>query len=244
MNVLRRFLLLAALLLFPLGAWAYEVAEVPEGRTLSGTVTFKGTPPKSTQVLITKDPETCGHGERIVEEVRVSEDGRLQGAVVYLDGVERGKGWDPPEEGYVLDQRECRFLPEVLIVPRGEKLTITNSDTVPHNIHAYEVIGRARRGLFNIAQPQPGRIEKELKVRSSPIVKVECDLHNFMHGWVFVASTPYTAWTDSQGQFLLADVPPGHYVLKAWHPVLGEKEAEVVVQAGKTSTISLEFAAP
>ena len=115
---------------------------------------------------------------------------------------------------------------------------------MPHNIHAYEVIGRARRSLFNMAQPQPSTITKAISPRNAPTVKVECDLHNFMEGWLFVAQTPYVALVDANGRFSLRDIPPGTYTLKAWHPTLGTKEVEVRVEAGQATTASLTFGAP
>jgi hypothetical protein len=38
-----------------------------------------------------------------------------------------------------------------------------------------------------------------------------------MSAYVFVTETPYFAVSDKQVRFLIPDVPPGRYVLKAWH---------------------------
>lgn len=227
----------------PATAQAYEIIDVQDAGSVEGRVMFVGTPPPPRKLLITKDPEVCGGGERVIEDVSVTEEGGLRNVVVYLNGIEHGKAWETVSAQPLLNQRGCRFLPEIAIVPKGKPLAVTNSDPVPHNIHAYEVIGRARRSLFNMAQPQPGTITKSITPRTAPMVKVECDLHNFMEGWVFVAETPYTTLVDAEGKFTLSEIPPGSYTLKAWHPTLGMQEAEVQIESGKTSSASFEFSA-
>lgn len=243
MSLIKLLVLCGIVMLRPSLGQAYEVVELREGGTVQGTVRFRGVPPAPKKILITKDPGVCGAGERVIEEINVTEGGGLRNVVVYLDGIGQGKRWEDALRQAALDQRGCRFLPYIAVVPKGKELAITNSDPVPHNIHTYEVIGRARRSLFNVAQPQQGTITKPISPRSAPTVKVECDLHNFMEGWIFVAETPYTTLVDEEGRFSLNGIPQGTYRLKAWHPTLGEKEAEVVIQVGKTSAVSLEFAA-
>lgn len=244
MNLTRLFLLAAIVLFFPALGWTYEVRDVRDGGSVLGTVRFTGTPPAPRKLLIAKDPEACGTGERVIEDVSISESGGLRNVVVYLEGIVQGKAWDISAEGVTLDQRGCTFRPGILIVPKANELAITNSDPVLHSIHAYEVIGRARRSLFNIAQPLPGTITKLVNPQRSSTVKVECDLHNFMEGWLFVAETPYVTLADDEGRFSLRDIPPGTYTLKAWHPTLGEKEAKVEIQAREESSLSLEFTPP
>jgi hypothetical protein len=43
---------------------------------------------------------------------------------------------------------------------------------------------------------------------------------------------PYFAVTDENGNFTIADVPPGSYTLAVWHERLGEKSQPVTVAAG------------
>lgn len=244
MRPIRLYMLWMVFLFVPSVGQAYEATEVHNGGSIQGTVTFTGAAPPARKLLITKDPEVCGTGERVIDDVSVTEEGGLRNVVVYLNGIEHGKAWETVSAKPLLNQQGCRFLPEIVIVPKGQELAITNSDPVPHNIHTYEVTGRARRSLFNIAQPQPSTITKALTPRQGQAVKVECDLHNFMEGWLFVAETPYTALVDVEGRFELNKIPPGMYTLKAWHPTLGTQETEVQVEAGKTKAVSLEFRQP
>ena len=60
-----------------------------------------------------------------------------------------------------------------------------------------------------------------------------------MKGWWIVAETPYTVISDKDGNYSIADIPPGTYTLKLWHEVLGESEQTVVIKANESTEISV-----
>ena len=72
-------------------------------------------------------------------------------------------------------------------------------------------------------------------------VNVGCDVHGWMSAYVVVAKSPYYAVTRDGGQFELDQVPPGRYHLKVWQETLGEMEKEIVVEAGKPTTVEFSF---
>lgn len=233
---------LAGLLVIPSAAAAYEVAPVAEAGSLTGKVLFKGEVAKPKRMLIAKNKEVCGEGYREVVEVAVNNNGALTNTVVIIDGIAKGKAWGAQQQKLLMDQRGCRFIPPMMVVPKGGELDILNSDPVLHNIHTYEIIGSARRTLFNVSQPiQGSTITKPLKLRSGEWVKVECDAHDFMHAWMFAASHPYVAVSDDDGRFAISGIPPGRYKVRALHPVLGVKEGEVTVPAKGKAEITFEF---
>ena len=183
--------------------------------------------------------------------LELAEDGKgLQNVVVYIANINQGKDWNKPKEGYLLNQEGCRFIPNFFAVPKGEQLRILNSDPTLHNIHTYEIIGRARRTLFNIGQPEKGfEFTKSIRPRRGNVVKIECDAHNFMHAWIFVPTNPYFALVknkgkelvNKEGEYKIEDIPAGTYTVKAWHPTLGMKESEVTLTAGQKMTLNFEF---
>lgn len=221
---------------------AYEVSPPTGGAIVTGKIVFKGAVPTPKKLLITKDEDVCGKGSVERREIDVTKDGGLRHVVVFLEGVAKGKPWQKPSEGFVVDQKKCTFLPYLQVVPRGAELAIVNSDPVLHNIHPYELIGGARRTLFNVGQPIQGqRVTKTVKPRSGSVVRIECDAHNWMLGWMFVADSPYAAIVGDDGSFKIDDIPPGKYKLNAWHPFLGTVEREVNLPAGARQQIVLEF---
>ena len=225
----------------PTLAAGYDVVSVADGGTVSGKVLFKGEAPKPKRMLITKNKEVCGEGEREIVEVAVK-GGALGHAVIVIDGIEKGKAWMQPQQKPLLDQKGCRFIPDLMIVPRDADLDILNSDPVLHNIHTYEIIGAARRTLFNFGQPDQGKkLSKPVKLRQGEWVKVECDAHDFMHAWMYAAKSPYVAVTGEDGSFSIGDVPPGKYKVRALHPTLGAKEGELTVPAKGRAEITLEL---
>ncbi len=210
----------------------YKEVEVKDGGTISGKVEVDGAKAETEGFLISKDPEVCGTGERQINWVRVKGKALLD-AVVYLEKVDAGKAFPAEAKKIMLDQKKCEFLPYLHVMANGGQLEAVNSDPVTHNIHTYELIGRARRSVINVSQSEQGnKITKKIRLRKGVAMKVECDVHNFMHSFVFVAKNPYYAVVDDKGAFTIADVPPGKYVVKSWHGRLGEKEMSVEVGAG------------
>jgi hypothetical protein len=231
--------ILVGALLAASGALAYEVTQVSGGGKVAGKVTFKGAAPAPKVLPITKDNAVCGSGNREIVEVQ-AKGGNLAGAVVYVAKIDKGKAWGDAEKA-VLDQKGCRFTPEVLVVRKDTDLTIRNSDPVLHNIHTYEIIGTVRRTMFNVGQPDKGDMKQPVKMKRSNAIKIECDAHDFMHAWAFAADSPYVAVTRDDGSFAIDNLPAGDYELKAWHPVLGEKSATVNVKGGAAASASFEF---
>jgi hypothetical protein len=74
------------------------------------------------------------------------------------------------------------------------------------------------------------------------IIKVTCDAHPWMTGWLVVTDHPFVAVTDERGAFKIDGVPPGSYQLQIWHERLPARAADVAVRAGEETRVSVEMA--
>jgi hypothetical protein len=237
---------MASALFLPVNAAAYKVIEVTNGGTITGKVTFSGSEAdakKHTKVYtITKDTDVCGTGKREVNYVRVN-NGALNDVVVYLKKVRKGKAWVEEEKNTTIDQKGCEFLPFFTVMANKGKLTATNSDPVAHNIHTYEIIGRAKKTKINVSQPgQNSEVTKTIKLKRGAGMKVECDQHDFMHSFVFVAKNPYYAVVAEDGTYTIENVPPGKYKVNAWHGYLKDpKLQKIKIGAGETKTVNFNY---
>jgi len=219
----------------------YEVMAVSDGATLSGRVVFHGDVPPARRLLVTKDEEVCGFGYIERHEVAVGAEGALEGAVVYIERITRGKEW-VDQSRRVVDQKDCSFQPNMLVAPRWAEMDIVNSDPVLHNIHAWELMADRGRTLFNLGQPPEKEvITQPLRPRRGNHIRLECDAHDFMQGWIFAADSPYAVATGDDGIFVLEDVPPGEYTIKVWHPFLGMAEQVVTLSPGQMSDLGFDL---
>lgn len=224
-------------------AGGYEVVAVEGAATLTGRIAFEGRVPRARRSFITKDIEVCGAGYRERQEVELGDDGGLRNVVVTIEGIARGKAWPEHDDHYQLSQEGCLFAPHVQVVRSGQELDILNPDPVLHNVHAFELIGDAQRTLFNYGQPpEEPVITTPVRPRRGHEIRVECDAHDFMLGWIWAADTPYTVLVDENGRFTIDGVPPGTYTVRAWHPYLGTQEQEVTLESGATGQATFTFA--
>jgi plastocyanin len=239
MNIQFRHLLMTAvtfvfMVFLSYSASAYEETKVSNGGSVKGKVTYSGTVPMRT-VVPTKNKDICG-GVRKDPLIIVGKDKGVKDAVVFIKGITKGKAWKRPSKTPELDNKKCRFVPHVQVVPIGEKIAIVNSDPHLHNTHSF-LDGKT---VFNVALPfQGARVERPLK--KAGIVRVECDVHGWMRGWIYVADNPYYSITSEKGSFDMSDVPPGDYTLVVWQEHTGMIEKQVSVTGGKTVTINIEL---
>jgi hypothetical protein len=214
-------------------ALAYEETTVSDGGTIQGKIVYQGSVP-TRKIITTKDQDVCG-SIREEPEIIVGADKGVKDAVVYLVEVAKGKPWPalaaPPE----LDNIKCTFEPRVQVMPAG-KLIVVNSDPVLHNTHGYY----GKRTAFNLALPNKDQaLEAELERAGT--VKVDCDAHGWMLGWVYVVDNPYYAITGEDGSFTIGDVPPGDYTLVVTHEFTGPTEIPVTVAAGAPTDVPVEL---
>jgi hypothetical protein len=196
------------------GQGNYQVVSVTDGGTITGTVKWSGPQPHLTKLPITKDPQICDPESaktRDLERLIIGPQGGVANTVVYLKDVSRGKAFDLPEQRRFLDQKHCRYEPHILLVPQNALLQMKSSDATLHTIH---MDGAAS---YNLPFPFPNQtITRDM---SSPgLVNLKCNGgHVWMNAEMFVAPHPYYAVTDESGKFELTNVPPGQYVIVAWH---------------------------
>ena len=215
-------------------AVAYDEGAVTGGGSIEGQVLYKG-PVQTRKIIPNKDVEVCG-GIRDEPLIQVGPDQAVENAVVYLVDAAKGKAW-PAESSKPaeLDNLKCRFVPEVQVIRAGP-LVVINSDPVLHNTHGYY----GKRTAFNMALPNQGqRIPTELTRAGT--VRVDCDAHGWMEGWIYVVDNPYYAITGADGKFSITDVPPGSYTLVASQSLTGPIQQPVTVTAGKPTNLTIEL---
>lgn len=244
-------------------AMAYDVADVPHGGTVVGRVAFHGDPPAPRVFEVEKDPDLCG-AERQLTDVAVRE-GWLQGAVVVLEGVTKGKPFadrsfkeDPPGEGKFeyaagdtlsleVRAKKCSWGPFTGVLAPDQPIRFQNEDPVKHTLHTYVTIGHKGLVLRTIhnrdISPHAAfdRAFTARKLNDSHVVKLTCDRHNFMQNWLYVVETPYFSISNQDGAFTIDHVPPGRYQLLAWHPTLGLQRQAVTVEADQTVDADFTF---
>src|SRR3989442_967577 len=106
--------------------------------------------------------------------------------------------------------------------PRLEPIHVNkNPDPILHNTHGFHAGAAGSAGkltVFNLALPNAGQvIEITRKLVKPGPVRVLCDAHTHMFGWLYVHDSPYVAVTDERGAFRIDGVPPGRYRVTMWH---------------------------
>ncbi len=211
------------------GQAGYSVQKF-DGGTISGKVLWVGKPVHPQKIGVTVNRSACGNMKEIYP-VQV-EQGGVVDAVVWLDNATHGKAFDYPKA--ILDQKGCMFVPPVVLMGPG-KLEVLNSDKVTHNVHIYARFNRESNHMM-----APGSSPVELTLMRPETIKVACDIHSWMKGYIVVAKNPYYAVTTAGGAFTLTDVPPGTYQIKVWQPKFGIRTEQVTVQADKTSAVTFK----
>jgi plastocyanin len=216
------------------GFWAGAYGAAAAG-TLKGTVRSSGPLAASKKFPVTIDQYLCGK-EKISEELLVSPNQGIKNAVVALQGVRPGSKAPKMPASVKMDQQACTFVPRVVVVPVGGTVEFLNSDRLLHNVRS----DGKENPPFNRAQPHARTIA--IAFRSPEILRVDCDLHSWMRGWVVVSEHPFYVVTNADGEFAFDNIPPGKYTLHVWHEVLGRMSEEVTVAESGVRQVTVSMA--
>lgn len=202
-----------------------------------GRVRFEGQAPKPMPINMSADP-TClkQHPGPTSERVIAGAEGGLQNVIIFIQSGLGDRTFDTPAEAVVIDQKGCMYQPHVIALRANQKLRVTNSDPVTHNIHPTPANNRE----WNKAQP-PGSTVEDSFAREEIAIPIKCNVHPWMRSYVAVFKHPFFAVTPADGSFTLRDVPPGDYVVAAWHEKLGTQTQKVTIAPGESKTLEFVF---
>jgi hypothetical protein len=193
---------------------SYRVISVSDAGTISGTVKWSGPLPRNLEFPVSKDPQICdpdSHKTVNLERLIVGPEGGVANTIVYLKDVSAGKPFELPEQRRHLDQKHCRYIPHILLVPQNAVLSMQSSDATLHTIH---MDGAAS---YNLPFPFPNQVSSR-NMPTAGLVHLRCNGgHVWMNAEMMVVPHPYYAVTDESGRFEFTDVPPGTYQIVAWH---------------------------
>jgi plastocyanin len=212
------------------------VSGAAAGASITGTVVVSGRVPDQRKVPVTIDQYVCGT-DKDAGDLLVSPHKGLRNAVVWIENPPAGAGEPAPAAKVEMDQNGCVFVPRVVVVPAGGTVDFLNSDRLLHNIHATPKLNVS----FNRTQPKSRTIP--VTFARPEIVRINCDLHSWMVGWVVVAAHRYYAITGADGQFAFDDLPPGQYKLTVWHERLGTVETSATVGGTQPPRVTIEMKA-
>ena len=222
------------------GEMAAVVDEATAG-SISGSIAFDGVAPEQMAIDMSEE-EVCAEKHTMAptaETVVVNDNGTLRHVFVYVKSGLEGMSFPVPSEPVVLDQNGCRYVPHVFGLQAGQDLAIKNSDGILHNINAKPEVNRG----FNISQPVEMETKRQFRA-AEVMVPLECDVHGWMYAFVGVLDHPYHSVSGADGSFSLSPLPPGTYVIEAWHEAYGTQTQEVTVGANEDVELSFTFAEP
>ncbi len=115
-----------------------------------------------------------------------------------------------PNETHI-DQRLETFVPLVTIVPRNGRVVFANSDDTTHQVYSFSATKQFEITLARGASSPP------IVFPNVGVAALGCNIHDNMIAYVFVADSPWTALTGTDGRAVIEDVPPGNYQAQVWH---------------------------
>lgn len=248
-------------------ASTYKIAEVREGGSITGKVTLKGPvpEPRAFPIVLYAFGEFCkkisdGSGHVLLREFNVDQEGGLQDAVIAVQGVKAGKPfrrtknqfvavncmfhpYDVPEsEQFDLhDGKLVHVHPLVHVMRNHRPVYVQNRDPILHNGQVYQK-ERGNR-VLNFSLPvsdalNGGYIHFERGMRIAQII---CGMHEYMQTWGWMVDNPYYAKTRRGGGFQIDEIPPGTYLVTAWHPHMKPIEKVLTIPPGGEIAIDFEF---
>lgn len=205
--------------------------------TIVGHVRSMGAIPANPVIRMGVDP-VCASMARATRQVQQfvirNADGGLANAFVKLDGTYPAT--PVPSQPITIAQQNCVYGPRMVAGRVGQTLMIVNRDMTLHNVQSVTTKGNT----FNITQPSVGMVFS-YKLKASEIIRLKCDVHPWMTGYVASVDHPYFAMTVDDGAYMIARVPAGRRTVRVWHEVFGEMTKVVDVKPGMTTTVDFAY---
>ncbi len=159
-----------------------------------------------------------------IEVLVVDPDGRpVPEVAVFIRHVGFSTAPDRAPAAAVMDQRDVRFVPHILIVEKGAEVEFPNSDVIAHHVYSFSRPNNLVLPLYKGTPPNPVRFMHD------GIVTLGCNIHDGMLGYIVVVDTGVFGMTDAGGAAsLTVDDRAGSYEINIWSPRIRDSSGPIV----------------
>jgi len=210
----------------------------PSGGTVSGKISYEGTPAKPRPIDMSKEPSCAKQyaAPLKTETVVTGPNNALENVVIYISAGAPDEA--APSQVAVSAQKGCRYVPHVVVLQVNQELKITNEDQTLHNVHAQATSNRE----WNLSQTQ-GAAPIIQKFDKPEFISVKCNVHPWMSGVFAVVKNSHYAISAADGGFTLPNLPPGTYTITAHHESYGEQSQVVTITGNEKKSVNFVFKA-
>ena len=153
-------------------------------------------------------------------------------AVVYLEGSFPKR---PAPTEKTMSQKNLAFMPALLPVQTGARVSFPNLDDTYHNIFSFSPAKRFDLGRYRSDErPIPSVL-----FDVAGLVTIRCDIHEHMRALILVVDTPHFVLSDPEGRYRLTGLPSGRFTLKAWLNTKTTLERPVELSNGSAVRVDL-----
>jgi plastocyanin len=171
--------------------------------------------------------------ERTIAGRVLDHDGKpVARAVVFVQDAPSAKS--PPAQA-VMDQFNKTFEPEVLPIAAGTQVRFPNRDQIRHHVYSFSRPKRFELPLYKGEDAPPVLFDQP------GVVKIGCNIHDWMSAIILVLPSQHYAVTDEAGRFTLAGLPARAHTITAWHARSREKTEELGQRVDAGSNAELAF---
>ncbi|TLX46848.1 methylamine utilization protein [Pseudoalteromonas phenolica] len=112
---------------------------------------------------------------------------------------------------YVMDQVNKAFLPHVLVVPKGAKVSFPNSDDIRHHVYSFSEAKTFELKLYH------GQPKAPLDFSEPGIVVLGCNIHDSMVGYIYVYDDKPAIRTSALGLVTMPYAKEQLEAITIWH---------------------------
>lgn len=154
----------------------------------------------------------------------VAEDGApVAGVAVFIKQAGLTSSGSRKPVAAIMDQREMRFVPHILIVEKGALVEFPNSDVVAHHVYSFSRPNNFVLPLYKGTPPSP------IDFANEGVVTVGCNIHDGMLGYIAVVDTNIFGMTDESGALLLTvGDEASNYEINVWSPRIRDSRDPLV----------------
>jgi plastocyanin len=134
----------------------------------------------------------------------------------------------------VIDQVDKEFIGHVTVISVDTPVQFPNSDNIRHHVYSFSSTKPFELPLYTGTPAKPVIFDKP------GVVKLGCNIHDWMKAYIYVSEMPYFSTTDKDGKAQILNLPAGEYAVWIWHPRMelteeATKQSILIDNTGETT---------